>query len=298
MPSPSATISRASAAQTSPSAAANCSSRAGVRSTPLAPFASRTTASFVEHSPSTEIRLKLSSPPAAGTRWARRLERVVRRDDGEHRGEPRMDHPRALRHPSDDEPVALGDGLLRPAIGGDDRVRRRRRRRLRAARLTAAARLRARSSGRGTPMTPVERTTTSSGASPSRRPLPRLRPRRVREPALPVAALATPALTRPPAARRSRDAAWRDDRSCENAVHRPHRRADGGARRAHERKIRPGPADARMDARGDESRRGGDASDEDPESRSPVGLGEAEEDIRRSGSPGPRRLCRGCRSRR
>ena len=34
------------------------------RSIPLAPFASRTTASFVEHSPSTEIRLKLSSTAA------------------------------------------------------------------------------------------------------------------------------------------------------------------------------------------------------------------------------------------
>ena len=36
-------------------------SDAGVRSIPLAPFASRQTASFVEHSPSTEIELKLRS---------------------------------------------------------------------------------------------------------------------------------------------------------------------------------------------------------------------------------------------
>ena len=126
MPSPSATISRASAVQTSRSAAANCSSRAGLRSTPLAPFASSTTASFVEHSPSTEIRLKLSLDrrPQELDRLSG-LERIVGRDDREHRREPRVDHPRALRHPPDHESVTVDGGLLRPAIGGHDRLRRR-----------------------------------------------------------------------------------------------------------------------------------------------------------------------------
>ena len=41
------------------------SSVAGVRSMPAAPFASRTTASFVEHSPSTEIELNDASTGAS-----------------------------------------------------------------------------------------------------------------------------------------------------------------------------------------------------------------------------------------
>ncbi len=43
------------------SASANASSVAGVRSIPAAPEESSTTASFVEHSPSTVIALKLTS---------------------------------------------------------------------------------------------------------------------------------------------------------------------------------------------------------------------------------------------
>ena len=60
-PSPSATICRARSAQTSRSAAANRSSETASRPTPDAPLASRTTASFVEQSPSTEIRLNVAS---------------------------------------------------------------------------------------------------------------------------------------------------------------------------------------------------------------------------------------------
>ena len=60
-PSPSATICSASSSQTRPRASAKAVSDAGVRSIPLAPFASRQTASFVEHSPSTVIELKLRS---------------------------------------------------------------------------------------------------------------------------------------------------------------------------------------------------------------------------------------------
>src|SRR5262249_34582176 len=55
-PSPSATICRASSAHTA------CSASANAPSSPRLPFAlERTTASFVEHSPSTEIELKLSA---------------------------------------------------------------------------------------------------------------------------------------------------------------------------------------------------------------------------------------------
>ena len=60
-PSPSATIFRASSAQTLRRQSENSSSEAGVRSILLAPFASSRTESFVEHSPSTEIALKLAS---------------------------------------------------------------------------------------------------------------------------------------------------------------------------------------------------------------------------------------------
>ena len=60
-PSPSATICLASSPQTVRRQSANCSSEAGVRVILLAPFASNTTVSLVEHSPSTEIALKLVS---------------------------------------------------------------------------------------------------------------------------------------------------------------------------------------------------------------------------------------------
>ena len=67
-PSPSATIWREMSAQTSRSAAANRASDAASRATADCPFASRTTASFVEQSPSTEMRLNVSS--TAGRRNA------------------------------------------------------------------------------------------------------------------------------------------------------------------------------------------------------------------------------------
>ena len=60
-PSPSTTICFASSPHTVRRQSAKSSSVAGVRSTPLAPFASSRTVSFVEHSPSTEIALKLAS---------------------------------------------------------------------------------------------------------------------------------------------------------------------------------------------------------------------------------------------
>ena len=55
-------------------------------------------------------------------RLARR-ERVVGRDEGEHRRKVGMDHPRALRHTSEREALARDDRLLRARVGGHDRVR-------------------------------------------------------------------------------------------------------------------------------------------------------------------------------
>ena len=98
---------------------------AAVRSTPLSPFASRMTASFVEHSPSTEILLKLWS--TARLRKPCALvgrQRVVGGDDREHRREVRVDHPGTLRHPADREAAAPHDRLLGARVGGQDRLRR------------------------------------------------------------------------------------------------------------------------------------------------------------------------------
>ena len=53
-----------------------------------------------------------------------RLERVVGREDGEHRRELRMDHPRALGHPADGEPVERDGRLLRLRVGREDRLGR------------------------------------------------------------------------------------------------------------------------------------------------------------------------------
>ena len=92
---------------------------------PLAPFASRTTASFVEQSPSTEIRLKLFADGRSQERLGlARVERVVGRDHDEHRREARMDHPGPLRHPSDGEARPMRDRDLGPGVRCQDRARR------------------------------------------------------------------------------------------------------------------------------------------------------------------------------
>ena len=211
-----------------------------------------------------------------------RLERVVGRDDRQHRREAGMDHPRALRHPADGEPAARDGRLLRAAVGREDRagrgraaVRRERRGRVR----TPAS---SRSSGSGTPMTPVERTSTCSGARPSA-----ARPRAavalgVRDPAL--------------AGRGVRDARVDDDglrlgeprdAACEtthrrgvHAVRRAHRRADRRGGRADEREVRRRPADAGVDAARDEALRGRDRHQTStPESRRPVGLLEPNSEV-------------------
>ena len=53
-----------------------------------------------------------------------RLERIVGRDDREHRREVRVDHPGALGHAADREPGPVRDGRLRLRVGGENRLRR------------------------------------------------------------------------------------------------------------------------------------------------------------------------------
>ena len=169
---------------------------AGVRSIPLAPFASRQTASFVEHSPSTVIELKLRS--TAGRRKSTAspgLERVVGRDDREHRRELRVDHPRALCHPADGEAVHGDRRLLRARVGRENR--------LGGVRPAARPRVRApRHAGRRAPCRAeaASRSRRSRGRAPPRRRgraagRPRRRSRSASSsPRSPVAAFATPEL--------------------------------------------------------------------------------------------------------
>ena len=172
-----------------------------------------------------------------------------------------MDHPRALRHASDGEPVAGDRALLRTAVGGQDRLRRGcASLRVRA---TAAASRTPRStfsSGSGTPMTPVDRTSTSSGRRPSAlRRLRRRAPPRRRCRASPVAAFATPEFT---------------TTACGSASSRCRRETVTGAactrfvvqtapptaawQRANEGEVEPRASDSCADPGGDEAPGGGD----------------------------------------
>ena len=184
-----------------------------------------------------------------------------------------MDHPRALRHPADDEAVSLGHRLLRPAVGREDRGRSR----VAAVGDRAPPTPRARPRGRGpcgsgTPMTPVESTTTCSGASPSAVPDlgsgsfgvgdSRRAGRSVGDAGVDHDRLRLGELEVP---------LRHDDRSREHAIRRPHGRPDGRHRGADDREIRPGAADARVNTARDESLSGRDRHQtRTPESRSPV----------------------------
>ena len=90
-----------------------------------------------------------------------------------------MDHPRVLRHPADCEPVAHDGGhrFLQARVGGHDRLGRigpavHRERRQRQGRASSG---RSRFSGSRAPITPVERTSTSSASAG--REAAQLRPR-------------------------------------------------------------------------------------------------------------------------
>ena len=207
-PSPSETISRASAAQTSWSAAASC---CVARRAPLE------AARAVREQHDSVVRRALAvDRDAVEARVDRRaqdvdrlarLERVVGRDDGEHRREPRMDHPGALRHATDDEAVAVGDGLLRPAVGREDRgggIRATvRRERCGGVANSCERHVRSAAERRSRPST-GRRPGRSRGRAP---PPPRPRSARRGRCPLPVAALATPAFTT--TACGSADSRWR-----------------------------------------------------------------------------------------
>ena len=301
-PSPSSTIWRARSRtprRARPRTLRRLPDRARSRS---APFASSTTASFVEHSPSTEMRLKLASTAGrrSSTRLAR-LERVVGRDDREHRREARVDHPGALRHPADGEARPARPRNLRPVVRRQDRGRRR----------VASVRARATRAAASTPgEQPVhgQRDADHAGREddhllgriPSRlRDLGRGRARRRRLPCSPVAAFATPALTT--TACGSATARWRRETSTGAAwtrfvVHTAPPTA--GANGADEREVRRRAADSRLHTARDEPLRGRDGHQTStPESRSPAV----------SSNPKSRftfwiacrrRPCRGCRARR
>ena len=109
-PSPSATICRARSEQTPASASSVPESRR------CRPFASSTTASFVEQSPSTEMRLNDCSTAGRGTRPPRPGRAGSPSSRPPRRREAGMDHPCALRHAPDGEPGAGADGRLRPRM--------------------------------------------------------------------------------------------------------------------------------------------------------------------------------------
>ena len=272
-----------------------------MRSIPEAPFASRMTASFVEQSPSTEIELKLSS--TAGRRnsiGSPGRERVVGRDDREHRRQVGVDHPGALRHAADGEAGPGRDGLLRLRVRGHDRRRPRRSRRPRRA---PARRREARASS-----FPIgkrhaddagredEHLFRVEGEQP-----PGLRGRRER---VELAALARGRVGH---ARVDHDRlrlrerqvlAVHEQAGRLHAIPAPHGAADRRRRRAHDREVGLRVPDAGVDTAGDEPLRGRDGLIRGL----PAGGARASRRGRargsRSGRPGRRRPCRGCRAHR
>ena len=247
-------------------------SEAGVRSIPLAPLASRQTASFVEHSPSTEIELKLRS--TAGRRKLdrlARLERVVGREHREHRRQLRMDHPGALRHPADGEPVERDRGLLRLRVGGQDRLGRvwaargrdRRRGVAQAAEHLLERQQRADHAGREDEHLLGVEVEQPSGLRRGRE--------RIELAALAGGGVRDARVDHDRLRLGRREMLLRDDdRRREHLVDGEHRRPDGGHGRADDGEVEPLAADARVHAGGGEPLRGGDAHTSTPESRRPA----------------------------
>ena len=124
-PSPSATICAASSLQTRRSASTNASSLAGVA-------LDRRRSGGEQHDRVVRRALavdrdRVEARVDGGAEEVDRLalrERVVGRDDGEHRRQVGVDHPAALRHPADGEAGAVGDRGLRVRVRGEDRVGR------------------------------------------------------------------------------------------------------------------------------------------------------------------------------
>ena len=206
-----------------------------------------------------------------------RLERVVGREDGEHRGKHRVDHPRALRHPTDDEAAGpCRDRRLGPGIGGHDRARGG----LAAIRGESAAA--SRDAGQQLVHRQVERRSRRWRAQPPGRARARA-PRRAAKavatatamPCAPVAAFAFPALITTACGCAAARCLLRDDHRCGlHPVRRPQRGADGG-REATGRAPRRAP-DGRMPAATPAQRTPGaavtDRSDHDAREPQPGGL--------------------------
>ena len=105
-PSASPTICVARSRHASATAASNAPRSAGG---PARPEASRSTVSFVDVQPSTDIALKLSATPARSDCWSRAgIDVGVGGEHGEHRGHVRGEHRRALGHAADDEAGTRG----------------------------------------------------------------------------------------------------------------------------------------------------------------------------------------------
>ena len=212
----------------------------------------------------------------------RRGERKVGRDDREHRGEPGVDHSRALRHPADGEPVARDGALLRPAVGREDRLR------------SGSASFRPERGGRsahsGEHLLERERNPDHAGREDDdllrakvehrrrlgRRALRvgdsalargRVRDARVHHDGLRLRELEMPA----------RD----DDGRGLHTVRRPYRRANRWRHRADEREVARRASDPGLDPACDEStsRRHGHDSDQHPGESQAGGLLEAEEEV-------------------
>ena len=257
-------------------------SRACARSR-AAPEESSTTASFVEHSPSTVIALKLTATrrPQELDRLAR-LERVVGRDDGEHRGEVGVDHPRALRHAADREPAPVRDGGLRVRVGGEDRLggvraavapraRRRPRRARRGSGPSAAARRSRRSRARSPAPARGRAATAACSAVAIASAMP----------CAPVAAFATPELTTIACGCASSRCCFETTTGAASTRFCVHIAAPvAGASERTSARSRFSLPDPRVHARGDESLRRGDAQTSTPVQSQPGGLVEPEREVR------------------
>ena len=183
-----------------------------------------------------------------------------------------MDHPGALRHPADREPVERDGRLLRPRVGRQDRLgrvgaavgRERRRRVAEAAEHLLERQQRADHAGREDEhLLGVEvEQPPGLGGGRERVELAALAGGGVRDAGVD---------RRSPAARPTARCSFETTTGAASTwLTREHRRADGGDGRADDGEVEPLAPDARVDARGREPLRGRDAHTSTPDSRSPA----------------------------
>ena len=200
------------------------------------------------------------------------LERVVGRDDGEHRREVGVDHPGALRHPADREAGAVRDRLLRARVGraGSPRppsappssVERDR---------GCGCRRATRSSGSGCADDARGEDEHLLGSRPSFAAAARRGRARVVQAALAGGRVRDAGVGDDRLRLRQLEVLARDDdRRRLHAVGREHPGAGRGDERAHEREVEAVLADAAVHGAGDEALGGGDAHTSTPASRRPA----------------------------